>query len=425
MHAAGSSEFVVMPSPTQTSDSHGPGNLSVALIGPDRDRRKDVADALSSLPEQADKRSMQPAAGGGSFVREFTAYPTDPEALTKILEQDYDVIILDLDSDPELALGVVKDIATQSSTTVMVYSAKSDVDLVVRSMRAGAREFLNLPVSTGAMTEALGRVSVQHPAAARPARKPGARKLFVFLGCKGGCGVTTIASNFAVCLAQESGQSTLLLDLGVPLGDTAIHLGMIPKYSTANALQDPSRIDTSFLSSLLAKHSSGLNVLAAPNEFPPVEPTHAAIDRLISVSRQVLDYVVVDAGSRVDLKGSAVFDDAAIIYLVTQVGISELRNANRMISQVFGPRVNPIQIVLNRYTTRTLGFDEDHITKALTMSPQWRIPDDYAAAHRTQNTATAIALEDSPISRAIRQMARAACGARDESEKKRLFGLFG
>ena len=414
-----------MPSPTQTPDNPSADNLSVALIGPDRDRRKDIADALTSQPEPADRRSPAPNGRSGAFIREFTAYPSDPEDLAKILEQDYDVIILDLDSDPEMALGAVRDIAAQSATTVMVYSAKSDVDLVVRSMRAGAREFLNLPVSTGAMTEALGRVSIQSPTGARPIKKPGARKLFVFLGCKGGCGVTTIASNFAVCVAQESGQNTLLIDLGVPLGDTAINLGMIPKFSTANALQDASRLDTSFLSSLVARHSSGLNVLAAPNEFPPEQPTHAAIDRLISLSRQIFDYVVVDAGSRIDLKGSAVFDDAAIVYLITQVGITELRNANRMISQVFGPRVNPIQVVLNRYTTRTLGFDEDHITKALTMPPQWRIPEDYAAAHRTQNTATAIALEDSPISRAIRQMAKAACGVREDNEKKRLFGLFG
>jgi hypothetical protein len=59
------------------------------------------------------------------------------------------------------------------------------------------------------------------------------------------------------------------------------------------------------------------------------------------------------------------------------------------------------------------------------MAPHFRIPDDYPAAHRTQNTATAIALEDSPISRAIRQMARAACGVRDENEKKKRFSIFG
>ncbi len=91
--------------------------------------------------------------------------------------------------------------------------------------------------------------------------------LFVFLGAKGGCGVTTIASNFALALAQESGQNTLLIDFGLPLGDAAINLGMATEYSTANALQDFNRLDANFLSGLLAKHSSGLNVLAAPSEF--------------------------------------------------------------------------------------------------------------------------------------------------------------
>jgi pilus assembly protein CpaE len=399
--------------------------MSVALIGPQEDRRKSIAEAIGGSQSGPGSRGIQGKPGrSGVFIREFTDYPADHDALTRILEQDYDVIILDLDSDPETALGVVRTISTQSSATVMVYSAKSDVDLVVRSMRAGAREFLNLPVTTGNMAEALARVSAQRPAP-RSAKKSGSRKLFVFLGTKGGCGVTTLAANFAVCVAQESGQNTLLIDLGVPIGDTAINLGMVPKYSTANALEDASRLDGRFLASLLAKHASGLNVLAAPNEFPPAPATNAAVDRLISVAKQNYDYVVVDAGSRADLKGSAVFDDSAIIYLITQVGISELRNANRMISQLFGPRANPLQIVLNRYTTRSLGFDEDHITKALTMPAEWRIPDDYAAAHRTQNTATAIAMDDSPISRAIRQMAKAACGIQEDTEKKRLFGLFG
>ena len=413
-----------MPSPTHTSDISGAGDMSVALIGPDEDRRKAVAEALAGPPPEPGSRNKPRPAGNAVFIREYSDYPPQPDDLTRILEQDYDVILLDLDSDPECALNVVKSISTQSAATVMVYSAKSDVDLVVRSMRAGAREFLNLPVSTGNMAEALARVSTQRTAP-RSAKKSGARKLFVFLGTKGGCGVTTLATNFAICVAQESGQNTLLIDLGVPIGDTAINLGMVPKYSTANALEDPSRLDGRFLNSLLAKHTSGLNVLAAPNEFPPTPATNAAVDRLISVAKQNYDFVVVDAGSRADLKGSAVFDNSAIIYLITQVGISELRNANRMISQLFGPRATPLQIVLNRYTTRSLGFDEDHITKALTMPAEWRIPDDYAAAHRTQNTATAIAMDDSPISRAIRQMAKAACGIQEDTEKKKLFGIFG
>jgi pilus assembly protein CpaE len=305
----------------------------------------------------------------------------------------------------------------------MVYSAQADLELAIRSMRAGAREVLNLPLSAADMADALTRVSIHRPAT-RHVKKT-VKRFFVFLGVKGGCGVTTLASNFAVSLAQESGQTTLLIDLGLPHGDVAINLGMVPKYSTANALQDSNRLDASFFSSLLSKHSSGLYVLAAPNDFTKTQASLSAIDKLLSVARQNFDSVVVDAGSRIDLKGSALFEDSAIVYLVTQIGVSELRNANRMISHFFAHRVQTLQIVLNRYAPRALGFDEEHITKALTRPAQWRIPDDYATARRTQNTATPLALEDSPISRAIRQMARTACGLPESTEKKKRFSLFG
>jgi pilus assembly protein CpaE len=358
------------------------------------------------------------------MVREFSSYPANLKSLPDMLEQEFDVIVIDLDSNPEFALDVVKSVSSHNATAVMVYSAQPDVNLVVRSMRAGAREFLNLPLSSASMAEALTRVTFQRPAP-RQAKKPVTRKLFVFLGAKGGCGVTTLASNFAVALAQESGQSTLLIDLGVPLGDVSINLGMVPKYSTANAFQDSARLDFSFLSSLLAKHSSGLNVLAGPADFPKNLSPNGAIDKLLSVARPNFEYIVVDAGSRVDLKTSTLFEDSAIIYLVTQVGITEMRNANRMISQLFGSRINTLQIVLNRYAPRGLGFDEEQITKALTRPAQWRIPDDYTAARRTQTSAIPLALEDSSISRAIRQMARTACGLSETQEKKKRFSLFG
>jgi pilus assembly protein CpaE len=70
-------------------------------------------------------------------------------------------------------------------------------------------------------------------------------------------------------------------------------------------------------------------------------------------------------------------------------------------------------------------MDEEHVTKALTRPATWKIPNDYATAKRTQNTATALSLEDSPIARAIKQMARSASGLPDGPEKKKRFSLFG
>ena len=118
---------------------------------------------------------------------------------------------------------------------------------------------------------------------AAPNARRTSRKTFVFLGTKGGCGVTTVAANFAVALAQESAQKTLLIDFGLPLGDVAINLGMATEYSTTNALMDATRLDANFLRSLLAKHTSGLHVLPAPGEFSLIPPPSESIDKLLLV----------------------------------------------------------------------------------------------------------------------------------------------
>jgi pilus assembly protein CpaE len=397
-----------MPTLVQTPDSSSAVVLSVALIDPDNQHRREVASALAGFQ--------------GTSVREYSSFPADLDELPQMLEQRYDAVIIGLDSDPENAFDVVETLCASNTTTVMVYSTQTQLEMAVRFMRAGAREFLILPLLRADIAGALARVSIRRSATTRGRR--GARKLFTFMGVKGGCGVTTIASNFSVALAQESGQRTLLIDFGLPLGDAALNLGMVSQYSTTNALQDCNRLDANFFRSLLAKHSSGLSVLAAPGEFAPVNAPHDAVDKLLAVARQCFDYVVVDAGSRLDLRTTAVFDDSAYLYLIAQVGVTELRNANRMITQYFSARGQKLQVVLNRYTPHALLFDEKQITKALTRPALWKIPDDFATAQRTASTATPVVLRDSPIARAIRQMARTACGLPAIPEKKKGFFFF-
>lgn len=414
LHAAGSTSSVnpdLSPNfDTQFSDSLGSDALSIALIGPDEERRKAAEIALAGCQAQG--------------YREFSSYPPSLDDVPKLLENHYDVIIIDLDPNPEYALELVESICAKGAATVMIYSAKADPDLLVRCMRAGAREFLTLPFSHSTMAEALVRAAARRPAT-RPTKKAGGR-LLVFFGAKGGSGVTTVACNFAVALAQEASETTLLIDLDLPLGDAALNLGIAAEYSTINALQNSARLDPNFLSKLLTKHNSGVSVLAAPGKFPGFEATDEAIDKLVSVARQDFDNIVVDAGSRLDLTNTALFKEATTVYLVTQAGIPELRNSNRLISQYFTGSRPKLEIIINRYEPRSLGMADEHITKALTRPPTWKIPNDYAAVRRMQNTATPLVLEDSPISRIIHEMARSANGKPAPAPaKKKGFSLFG
>ena len=382
--------------------------MSVALIGPDEQRRKAVASAL--------------AGSQANVTREFAAYP-QLDDVPQLLETGFDVIIVDLDSDAERALDLVEHICGNSAVTVMVYSSQADSELLVRCMRAGAREFLNQPIAPSTIAEALVRASVRRPAVHAPKKTLG--RLLIFAGAKGGSGVSTIASNFAIMLAQESKQNVLLLDLDLPLGAAALDLGISTPFSTANALQNASRLDSNFLATLLTKHASGLSVLSAPDRYSAIHATDEAITRLLTVARQDFDYVVIDAGSSMGSTYKTLLEGATVVYLVTQVSIAELRNSNRLISEFFTLPTPKLEIVLNRFTGNTLGIDEENITKALTRTPGWRIPNDYVTVQRAQNTATPLAQGDSAIASVIRKMARVACGLPAIAEKKRRFSLFG
>lgn len=393
---------------TQSPDSLDAHVLSIALVGPDAQRRNAVAMAL--------------AGSQTNVTHELNSYP-DLDDVAKLLESRYDVIIVDLDSDPELALDLVEHICGNSSITVMVYSMQNDSELLVRCMRAGAREFLIEPIASSTIAEALVRASVRRPSTRLQKKTQG--KLLVFTGSKGGSGVTTIASNFAISLAQESGRNTLLLDLDLPLGDVALDLGIVAQFSTVNALQNISRLDPNFLAKLLTKHSSGLSVLSAPDKYTPIHASEEAIEKLLTVARQDFDYVVIDAGSSVGSTYKALLEGAATVYLITQISITDLRNSNRLISEFFTPQGPKLEIVLNRFTPNALGIDEENITKALTLPATWKISSDYQTVRRAQNTATPLALGDSSIAKVIRQMARTACGLPAVPEKKKRFNLFG
>ena len=391
------------------ADSLSTEALTIAVVGPEELTRRTACDALRQ--------------GRGNEIREFDAYPADLDEVPKLLDQQFDVIIIDLDSNPEYALELVESLCANGSATVMVFSSKPDSEMLVRCMRAGAREFLTPPYAQATMAEALVRAAARRPASRTQKKTRG--KLLVSLGAKGGSGVTTVACNFAVALAQDSGQSTLLIDLDLPLGDAALNLGIIAEYSTVNALQDYNRLDPALLEKLIVKHSSGVWVLAAPGRFPAFNPSIEAIDKLIAVARMGFDNVVVDVGSKFDSTGTLLYREATGVYLVTQAGIPELRNSNRLISQYFPAGDKKLEIVLNRYEPKALGVTDEHITKALTRPAQWKIPNDYPAVRRMQNTATPLIAVDSPISRLIKKMASTVSGVAEEEPKKKGFKLFG
>ena len=126
--------------------------MNVALIGPNDTHRQIVARALSSSQ--------------GRKVHEFIDYPRNLQDLPKMFEQNFDFVLVDVDTDESYALQIIEKLA-EMGQSVMAYSARTDEELLKACMRAGARDFLPLPTENGG--EASSPEQSQTQSAAKPA----------------------------------------------------------------------------------------------------------------------------------------------------------------------------------------------------------------------------------------------------------------
>jgi pilus assembly protein CpaE len=380
---------MLAPQPTPAGNT----KVSVVLIAPDSERRRAIAKTISGTEAR--------------IIREFSEFPAG-SILSKLVESDCDVIIVDLDSAVGPGIDLIGDICRRNAlVTVMACSSGHDADVVIRSMRAGAREFLTEPIAAATIADAFIRASARRQTVALDRA---AGKLLVFQGSKGGAGVTTLAINFAVALAKEDAGNVVLVDLHPQLGEIALGLGIVAPFSIADALENSSRLDTDFLSTLLMKHESGLAVLASSDVYGTHRSLERGAEKLLRILRDEFAFVVVDAGSCSGNIPDALFEMADTIYLVTEANLPALRNARRMISWFEGKEsTRGLEIVLNRFNSRKVEIDEDSTMKALSRPADWKIPNDYMSVRSAQNLGRALVMQDTPISRAVCEIAKAAC----------------
>ena len=159
---------------------------------------------------------------------------------------------------------------------------------------------------------------------------------------------------------------------------------------------------------------SSLIVMVFSSRSDPELMLHA----MRAVARHQFDNIVIDAGKKIDLRQMHLFIASATAYLVTQVGIPELRNANRLIAQFSADNSPRLEIVINRYQSRFLGLTDEHLAKALTRPVQWKIPNDFKAVSAMQSNGKPLVQLDSPIAAVLRKMADAACAPPIPTESK-------
>lgn len=331
-----------------------------------------------------------------------------------------DVGVLALDSDPNKTISLVERLTKEHPDCVLlVVSGSNDSQLILKAIRAGAREFLTLPLSEEELESALTRVSLQKFGSADSKR--GSCEVIAVAGATGGVGSTSVASNMGCILASEPGRSVALLDLDLALGDADVFLNVIPDYTLADVVQNVSRLDIQLLKKSLTKHSSGLYLLPRPVELHDTQAiTVESLRKVIGLLKASFTHLIVDLSKSYTSVDMTVMEAASKVLLVTQLDLPCLRNVVRLMmsfEEIEGLN-RKVEIVVNR-----AGLDAGQISLKKAKETLGRevyalLPNDYRTMVSVRNNGVPLITQapKAPITTALREMVAKITGEGDSSE---------
>src|SRR5688572_3181809 len=313
-----------------------------------------------------------------------------------------DLVVVDIRSDSSSGMAAIERLRASSTTlSIFAVAASAEPDLILQSMRAGANEFFPWNAAEGSQqaraTEESFHGAVRKTATRRDAASAGAKPpcvTHVFLGAKGGAGTTTVAVNCGVELARLTKRPTLVVDLKSCLGEVALFLGVRPRFTVLDAIENLHRLDKNFLTELVAKHKSGLDILAGSEQFDrPNAQDAGAVEELLRVLAKTYDYVIIDAGNVINSVVAAALYAADTIFLVTNPDVPSIRNAQRLVDRVrqLGAGSERVKILLNRVSDQHL-IAPKQIETALGYAIHHTFSSDYRTVSTALNSGVPLAL---------------------------------
>lgn len=179
-----------------------------------------------------------------------------------------------------------------------------DNQLVLNAMRAGARDFVAYGSRSSEVAGLVRRLNKRLPAVTPNAQLGG---LTVMYSAQCNADGALLSSHLGL-VVQKSDQQTLLLDLGLPRGDSLTLLGLESSFYFGDALRHLRRLDSTLIDSAFTAAPGGLRILAYSDSDEPLEHTSAAeLYMLLSALRQHFQHIVVNLTGQPDSEALRTF----------------------------------------------------------------------------------------------------------------------
>jgi len=255
----------------------------------------------------------------------------------------------------------------------------NDSDLILRSFRCGAREFLFAPIAPTELIEAFERLlCTPH---ANPITAPG--KIWTVMPAKPSYGATTISCSLAVRLRQATQRPVLLADMDPLLGSVSFSLKLKSAFSFIDVVNHGSQIDQDLWKKIIVPHES-VDVLLGP-EIPRFEtPSSSGVPSFLQFVRSNYGAVILDSPGPLSDWHLSLARSADEVLLITTNELAAVHATLRAIQLLenAGAERSRLRLIVNRYE-KDNGLAREAIETALKLDVFWTLPNDYVPVQKS------------------------------------------
>jgi pilus assembly protein CpaE len=342
----------------------------------------------------------------------------------------WDLLVIETNGNADREISFAREaLASQMTKNIFFTSSQMDPKVLLEALRIGAKGFFRQPIDFNEVRETLMRIREEKKALhgdEEPALKG---KIVSVIGSKGGAGTSIVAANVAMSLASlEGADAAVFVDVNEVFGDAPLLFNIEHPVDWVEISKNISRLDATYLMTILFKHESGLYVLPGPAAPAEQEEMGRVMESLLRLMQGLFQYIIVDGGRRLDQLSRSILKLSDRVLVVTQLTLSGIINASRLqkLFQESGrPAADAVDIVVNRFTKRDAAFLKE-AEKLLNRRIEWCIPNDYRTAMAAIDESKSLMSVDRKAEISLRMLDLAmAIAGRDEKRpaRSRFLGL--
>lgn len=339
------------------------------------------------------------------------------EAIRQTKKLNPDIVLMDVNMPTLDGITATQEISLKyPKTAIIIMSVQGEQEYLKNAMVAGAREYMVKPFGTDELVDTIRKVcefekrrrfNLTEPSVVKELQRD--PQIITVFSTKGGVGKTSIATNLAVSLAEETRKKVVIMDLDLQFGDVAVMLNIIPKRTITEIIQDINQMDTDLLENYLISHPTGVKVLPSPTRPEYAELiTGGHVEKILGVLKQNYDYIVIDTPHIFHDTTLMAMDLCHQILLVVSLDLPTIKNVKLGLEVLDSLHLKgKVKLILNR-SANDMGIKHEDMEENLKMKIASHIPSDGRTVVSSVNKGDPFVMTHpgTKISESIRELSR-------------------